>query len=302
MLPSLATSTHQVTIDRAGGISPLVALLLIPNSPIAKADGSNQVLTSKKHAAAALARLSTDPTQGGGVQARSRQENVVSVALAASRRGKAQAGETLPPPAALTKSEQIAQAGAIEPLVGLLNSDYGQEAQEEAAGALFALAHTASNRLGISEAGGIGPLVELLGSDNAKARGHAEGALVRLSIENTNRVLIIKQLVGMLNAGGDDEVALSGAQQAAAALANLARESVDNRTSIVEAGGIAPLLTMLNSGTMAGKENTMQAIMQLANRSRTNQEAIVAAGGIPILVCRSPCAWQHAVHAPSPLN
>ena len=78
----------------------------------------------------------------------------------------------------------------------------GSDAQEDAAGALYALADHGSNRLVITEAGGIAPLVALLGSVNVRARHHAEGTLVRLSIESGNRVLIIKQLVSMLDQGG----------------------------------------------------------------------------------------------------
>ena len=58
---------------------------------------------------------------------------------------------------------EIAAAGAISPLVNLLGGDRGDEAQEEAAGALYALAGNAGNRLEITEAGGIGPIVQLLG-------------------------------------------------------------------------------------------------------------------------------------------
>lgn len=148
----------------------------------------------------------------------------------------------------------IGVAGAIAPLVNLLRGDRGETAQEEAAGALFELGAQAVNRLAITESGGIGPLVVLLGCSNAKARGHAIGALSRLSIENANRVLIIKQLVSMLSDQG------AGAQeQAAAALANLARDSADNRVSIVDAGGIAPLLALLDSDSSTAKENSVRA-------------------------------------------
>ena len=54
----------------------------------------------------------------------------------------------------------------------------------------------------------IGPLVVLLGSANSGARVHAEGALVRLSIESANRAIIIEKLVGMLHT---DEGAATGA-------------------------------------------------------------------------------------------
>ena len=56
-----------------------------------------------------------------------------------------------------------------------LLSKEGQTAQEEAAGALKALAESATIRVAITEAGGIGPLVALLGGSNPKARENAEG-------------------------------------------------------------------------------------------------------------------------------
>ena len=110
----------------------------------------------------------------------------------------------------------------------------GAASQEESAGALFALADDDGNRIAITDAGGIGPLVELLGSSNSRARKHAEGALVRLSIESANRALIIKKLVDMLY----DKEHQAAQEQAAAALANLASDSSENRVSIVDAGGI----------------------------------------------------------------
>ena len=172
---------------------------------------------------------------------------------------------------------QIAKVGAISPLVSLVAGEHGEEAQQEGAWALFALADHAANRIAIAEAGGIGPLVLLLGSSNATSREHAEGALVRLSIENANRELIIKKLVSMLfdNSNGGEE-------QAAAALANLASDSSDNRSSIVEAGGIAPLLALLESASFKAREKALGAISHLAHNHGI-QEAIAAAGGIPLL-------------------
>lgn len=180
----------------------------------------------------------------------------------------------------ISKAELIAEAGAITPLVSLLNGRRGPEAQEEAAGALTALADQERNRVAITEAGGIGPLVMLLGCQNAKAREHAELALVRLSIEGANRVIIIEQLVAMLH----DERGTAAQEQAAAALANLARESADNRTSIVKADGIPRLLHLLHSTSSKAKENSASAISQLAHKSIENQTAIANANGIPKLV------------------
>ena len=115
----------------------------------------------------------------------------------------------------------IADAGAIPPLISLLDGvsclgdssggrwsravaalQVGQAkagpAQEAAAEALCVLADHEANRSRIAAADGVGCLVRLLGCENARSRVHAEGVLVRLSIENANRKLIIEQ-VGMIS-------------------------------------------------------------------------------------------------------
>ena len=184
----------------------------------------------------------------------------------------------------------VAEVGAIVPLVALLDGKEGPEAQEAAAGALLCLADHEGARLAITEADGIGWLVMLLGCENPRARQHAEGALVRLSISVSNRVLIIKKLVDMLQDAGT-----SAQEQAAAALAKLARESADNRKSIVDANGIVPLLVLLDSASMKAKENAAAAITQLVRKgvesssqqeklSKDNQSVIAKAGGIEKLV------------------
>ena len=251
----------KMAIDRAGGIMPLVCLL----------SDKHRVPASKKYAAAALARLSFED--------RKKQTKRAAAADAAEGEGQEEISEIKRLSNKAPASQIIAEAGAIGPLVDLLSGDTGGEAQEEAAGALLALAENGSNRTAITEAGGIGPLVLLLGSSNDKARQHAEGALVRLSIETTNRAIIIRQLVGML-----DQDRVAAQEQASAALANLAKESVDNRQSIVEAGGIPRLLALCGSPSAKAKENSMSAISQLAYMSPKNQETIASASGIAILV------------------
>ena len=102
---------------------------------------------------------------------------------------------------------------------------------------------------------------------------------MRLSIENANRVLIIKKLVTMLQDPG-----AGGQEQAAAALANLARESEDNRKSIVDAEGIAPLIELLETSSAKAKENAVGAIKELCRNSKPNQFLVAKAGGIGKLV------------------
>ena len=302
--------SHRNTIDLCGGIPPLVKVLTDPH-----ADGP-----TKKFAAAAVGLLSAEeggddstpappPQQQqqqqqqaesgseppspvpaspvpGGADSPDRSPSPVNLPPASpGATTPGQAGSTpggaSPSPMRKGKSPlrktAIASEGAIAPLVSLLTK--GDAEQEEAAGALRALAEHAGIRLAITESGGIGPLVMMLGGSNPKARDNAEGALVRLSTEMANRVLIIQQLVGMLQDTG-----IAAREQAAAAIANLARESTANCTSIVDAGGIPPLLALLLSDSAKAKENSASAISQLASGSKPTQNAISKAGGIPLLV------------------
>ena len=67
----------------------------------------------------------------------------------------------------------------------------------------------------------------------------------------------------------------AGAQEeAAAALAKLAQDSLENRTSIVDAGGIRPLLALLESPSAKAKENSVSAITHLAYKSKKIQGAL----------------------------
>ena len=284
---------HRKVIELCGGIPPLVKVLTDPH-----ADGK-----SKKYAAAAVGLLSVGedagetnpPLSQQQLQQRQLSEGSETTSPVPSRVSQSLAGSP-ELNSTLSRSEspnigRVARAskrgpsrqitivaeGAIAPLVNLLSK--GDAEQEEASGALRALADNPAIRNAITESGGIRPLVIMLGGSNPKARENAEGALVRLSTEIANRVLIIQQLVGMLQ-----DPSTAAREQAAAAIANLARESTANCTSIVEAGGIPPLLRLLTSESAKAKENSASAISQLARGSRPNQNAIGKAGGIPLLV------------------
>ena len=74
-----------------------------------------------------------------------------------------------------------------------------------------------------------------------------------------------------------------GTEQAAAALANLARESEDNRNSILNTDGIPPI-PALDSKSPTAKENAVVAITELARGSMENQAAVAAAGGVKKIV------------------
>ena len=277
-LAKLARDSEETraAITKLGGVKPLLALL----NTAGEANHSTSELVLQ-NAAEALANLAVDPLARDEISTEGIQPVVrllhsggqVSKQFAAKLIARLAEGHE-------TTQAAIAEAGAIKPLVTLLDGREGGDAQEEAAGALFALAEYEGNRAAITQNDGIGPLAELLACENTRAQKHAEGALVRLSIETNNRVLIIKNLVEML-AKVDD---LTAQEQAAAALANLARESEDNRKSIVDSNGIEPLLDLLDSKSSKAKENAVIAVTQLCRRSKENQAAIAKVGGVPRLV------------------
>ena len=214
-----------------------------------------------QNAASALAELSVEPAARDEIVAASGIDHLVRLLHGRGPGVKTFTAAALARLALDHEETQlvIGDAGAIPPLVALSDGREGSSAQEEAAGALFALAAHERNRLTIATSDGIGSLVNLLACDNSQARVHAEGALVRLSIENSNRALIIQKLVHMVH-----NTDASGQEQAAAALSNLARESEENRNSIVEANGIPPLLALLDSSSGKAKENC--ALAQQSNQ------------------------------------
>lgn len=311
---SITTDT-QVTVTEAGGVTPLINQLSDARSLV------------REQAASALAKLGENSseicsaiTSEGGIQPlihlinkeapisllQSATNAIAQLAVEATARDEIVGAGGVPllewllqgespevktfastAIARLSKDHEATQAaveaaGAISPLVALLDGNEGAEAQQEAAGALFVLADHKRIRLAITEAEGIGRLVNLLGCENERARVHAEGALVRLSIETSNRMLIIEKLVDMLR-----NTDTTGQEQAAAALANLARESEENRNAIVRADGIPPILALLDSQSGKAKENAVSAITELCSNSKSqaaNQTAIANEDGIAKLV------------------
>ncbi|KOO32569.1 beta-glucan synthesis-associated [Chrysochromulina tobinii] len=288
---ALKNPKTQLALGEKGAITPLIDIVKGGLETMAtdedEDEGTAKVnkidVAARQFAAAALASLASLKKNGDKMVELGVLEPLVTLLNKGDNLGKQHASAALArlatgskkTPAALDPSRAIA---AIKPLVTLLDGTCGDGAQEEAAGALFALADELGNRVAIANAGGIQPIVTLLGSSNPMSQNYAKEVLVRLSIESANRALIIKQLVDMLAENGS-----SAQESACAALANLASDSAENRGSIVEAGGIAPLLSIIEQNTKA-KEASLKAISKLAYKSESIQSAITAAGGIPLLV------------------
>ena len=169
----------QKDIANTGGIAPLIAIVDARSTPRTAQDDEGE--GAREYAAAALAELALVADNRGQIVGMGGIAPLVQLLNNGRDAGRQFAASAL---ARLAHDSDnvamaIAVAGATSPLVNLLGGSCGDKAQEEAAGALYALAANAANRLELTEAGGIGPLVQLLGTNNTRARNHAEGALVR---------------------------------------------------------------------------------------------------------------------------
>ena len=151
----------------------------------------------------------------------------------------------------------IAKAGAIPPLVALLQNGT-DVAKENAAGALMFIAYrNDNNKVAIAQAGAIPPLVALLQNGTDKMQEIAAetlGYLAFCDLDNgsKNKALIAKG------------VAISA--------------------SIAKAGAILPLVALLKNGTDGTKECAVGALQALADFNDDNKVPIVSAGAIPLLV------------------
>ena len=227
----------------------------------------------------------------------------------------------------------IANSGAIEPLVALLNSEDGKT-QENAVTALLNLSINDNNKAEIARAGAIGPLVNVLRVGNAEAMENAAATLFSLSVMDDNKVTIgasgaIPPLVDLLINGSprgkkDAATALFNlsiyhenkgrivhagairplvelmadpaagmADKAVAVLANLATIP-EGRQAIGEDQGIPALVEVVEAGSQRGKENAAAALLQLCTNSHRHRALVLQEGAIPPLVALSQSGTPRA--------
>ena len=181
-------------------------------------------------------------------------------------------------------------AGALDGLPQM-DEAHALDMAEESAAALRELADGDEQlQDSIIEGGGATPLLALFQSADKFAQKHAANCIWHLceSVDNQKAVVqagAIAECVALLTAKITEAFGSVAAQEAAAAaLASLASGGEVNRLlAIADAGGIPPLITMITSGSVAGKEKAACALVNLA-LDPANQTAIARANGIPPLV------------------
>lgn len=182
---------------------------------------------------------------------------------------------------------RLVAAGFMKPLLQLLHAPDDQEALlAAAAGALSNLAYEdkCCNKIATA-AGCVARLVQLLSHSSCVVREAAASVLGKLAWEPELCEPIadagaVKPLVTLLSDDLSDD---GGRQVAAAALENLTYDNTAIRKSVVDAGGVPLLVSLLDSDSDAAKRSAAGALHNLA-LARANCNKIAAAGGIEPLV------------------
>jgi len=185
----------------------------------------------------------------------------------------------------------IAEAGAIAPLVGLLE-DGAPALREESARALWNLARNnkeinVDNQMAIARAGAIPPLTRLLEDTAPRVRVVAAAVLNDLATDNVEnqaaiaRAGAIMPLIRLLK--NDDAPALV---MAASLLKSLATRHADSSVTSALAGAVRPLVALLKADTLLAQEQATSMLGALAACSSELQTAIAGAGAIVPLVDR----------------
>lgn len=177
-----------------------------------------------------------------------------------------------------TNHAAIVEAGCVDPLVQLLDSD-SEAMQAYAAGTLGNLGTNTEYSDEIGSAGAIAPLVAMLESMVIEVQSAAVSTLSALSANADNAVSIavaggIAHLVRLL---GSASKVVHGS--AVCALVNMARCNDQLCIKIGSEGAIAPLVALLQS-LSSGVQYCAALSLHILSANAENKAAIIAAGGV----------------------
>ena len=139
-------------------------------------------------------------------------------------------------------------------------------------------------RMAINEAGGVGQIIKMLDGSNLKGslrlKSGAVGGWEAVRIGVAGAIELQEIFPG---SQVDFRIRIGMQEQAAATLADLALDDVDLQDAIIEAGGVKPLLSLVQCGSALSQENAARTIWYLAT-SKDNQHVLVKHGAITDLV------------------
>lgn len=178
---------------------------------------------------------------------------------------------------------RIARSGALAPLTKLAKSK-DMRVQRNATGALLNMTHSDDNRNQLVSAGAIPVLVSLLSSPDTDVQYYCTTALSNIAVDSANRkrlaqteTRLVQSLVHLMK-GQAPKVQC----QAALALRNLASDE-KYQLEIVRAGGLAPLLGLLQSSYLPLILSAVACIRNISIHPM-NESPIIDAGFLRPLV------------------
>ncbi|XP_071692932.1 U-box domain-containing protein 45 [Rutidosis leptorrhynchoides] len=185
-----------------------------------------------------------------------------------------------------TNKISIVDAGALEPIVGFLQSD-NPNMQEHAVAALVTLSASPVKKLAIGASGTISYLVDILDYGSLQVKMDALMALSNLSTEPDNLTLILQSnpiptLVDILKTSKKS----SKISERCVSLIESFVEFEEGRVSLTaEEGGILAVVEVLESGTHQGREHAVGTLLTMCQVDRCRyREPILKEGVIPGLL------------------
>ena len=181
----------------------------------------------------------------------------------------------------------IVKAGALRPIISMLEHTSKTNARQHACRALFALASDSKNkqaiRHAIVQAGALRPLIQSLRHTSSHVQWHAAGALANLALDSKNRHRImarggLEALIELAHQSTSDKVQRQIARGLFALTCN-----VEARNSLVSLGGLRPLVELLSSRQKDLRRDAAGALGNVA-MSTELKERIVDAGALVPLV------------------
>ncbi|PWA99432.1 U-box domain-containing protein 4 [Artemisia annua] len=172
----------------------------------------------------------------------------------------------------------------IQSLITQLES-VSMEDKKQAAMELRLLAkNKPENRIKIAKYGAVKPLISIMTSPDMELQEHGVTAVLNLSLceDNTEMLVklgVIESLIYALKKGCSSSVSKENAACSLLRLSNLD----ENKYKIGRAGGVPPLVSLLECGSMRGKKDACTALYSLCS-VKENKVRAVECGVMKVLV------------------
>ncbi|KAH6759935.1 ARM repeat superfamily protein [Perilla frutescens var. hirtella] len=185
-----------------------------------------------------------------------------------------------------TNKVKIIEAGALEPIIGFLQSEY-LALQEHAAAALITLSASSINKPIISASGAIPLLVDILVHGSSHAKFDAILALYNLSThpDTLTQILQTEPIPPLVNLLKSCKKSSKTAEKCTALIESLMGFEEGRAALTSEEGGILAVIEVLEGGSLQSREYAVGALLTMCQSNRAKyREPILREGVIPGLL------------------